>query len=136
MVQTGKNWITDYISLFCGVYPSLGNSSAIPWSPFVVITNISSQVIPDSSFSIKRIYQSEAHLIELRIEENNPFSCCLFQDGGGNQLIIYNVICFLILRHQDIPKNVRVFWKLFFHRSTNQDKPARTVALKNSFFIG
>ena len=25
-----------------------------------------------------------------------------------------NIICFLILRLPDLPKNVRVFWKLFF----------------------
>ncbi|HEA64886.1 MAG TPA: hypothetical protein ENI02_01950 [Candidatus Aminicenantes bacterium] len=32
---------------------------------------------------------------------------CLFQDGGG--CVRENVICFLILRFPDIPKNLRVF---------------------------
>ena len=61
--------------------------------------------------------------------ENNPFLAVFFKMGGGIGLA-YNIICFLILRLPDAPKNVRVFWKLFFHRSTNQDKPARRAGSK------
>ena len=39
------------------------------------------------------------------------FSCCLFQDGWGG--VWENIICFMILRLPDAPKNIRVFWKLF-----------------------
>jgi len=35
----------------------------------------------------------------------------LFEDGGG--AFKKKVICFLILRLPNTPKNVRVFWKLF-----------------------
>ena len=44
---------------------------------------------------------------------------------------IYKAICFQLLRLPDIPKNVRVFWKLLSQHFVNQHKPARTVALKN-----
>ncbi len=60
--------------------------------------------------------------------KTTSFSHSLFQDGGGG--VRENIICFLILRHPDIPKNVPVFWKLFSHRSANQDKPARMAGSK------
>ncbi len=74
-------------------------------------------------------------LFRLESNKTTHFSYYLFQDDWGIGLA-YNIICFLILRLPDLPKNILVFWKLFFHRSTNQDKPARTVALKNNFFMG
>jgi len=43
--------------------------------------------------------------------KTSSFSCYLFQDWGG--ILEKNIICFLILRLPDFPKNVLVFWKLF-----------------------
>jgi len=45
---------------------------------------------------------------------------CLFQDGGKN--VRENIICFLILRLPDIPKNIRVFWKLFLQHLKKERK--------------
>ena len=52
-------------------------------------------------------------LLGIPIWKTIPLSCCLFQDGGGIGLV-YNIICFLVLRLPDTPKNLRVFWKLLF----------------------
>ena len=46
--------------------------------------------------------------------------------GGGRE----NVICFLILRLPDLPKNIRVFWKLFCSTLKQKALPARRAGAK------
>ena len=90
------------------------------------LLNISSQGIPDSSVSLKKMNQ----LI---------FSCYLFQDGGG--IVRENIICFLILRLPDTPKTSVFFWKLFLqHLKTesiacqeNRREAGRTISFEKSF---
>ena len=57
------------------------------------------------------MYQSKAHLISLWTWENNSFFLFPFSRWRGG--VRENVICFVILRLPDIPKNIPVFWKLF-----------------------
>ncbi len=65
MVQTGKYWVSGYLSLFL--------RGICIWKPSISIAFV-------------------------------------FKMGGG---VRENVICFLIVRLPDAPKNIRVFWKLF-----------------------
>ena len=48
------------------------------------------------------------------------FFCCLFQEGWG--WVRNNIICFLVLRLPDTPKNFPVFWKLFLQHLKKERK--------------
>jgi len=86
MMQTEKYWVSDYLSLLLrdiSTWYFLSNS--LMWPFLIIVSDIFNQDIPDSSFSIKRMYQSEAHFIVLRTKENNPFFLLSFSRWRGRR---------------------------------------------------
>ncbi|HEA65172.1 MAG TPA: hypothetical protein ENI02_03430 [Candidatus Aminicenantes bacterium] len=58
----------------------------------------------------------------------------LFKDGGW--IVRENVICFLVLRLPDFPKNILVFWKLFSQPLKKERKARQDGGLEARRIIG
>ena len=51
MMQTGKYWVSDYLSLFLwGVSTRYFLSNSLVWSFLIIVSDISNQYIPDLFF--------------------------------------------------------------------------------------
>ena len=83
------------------------------------------------SFLVFTLYM---HLEILMQWQTIYFNCFRFQDGGG--IFEKNVICFLILRFPDIPKNVPVFWKLFLQHLKTEIIAHQDDGLEAGWTIG
>jgi len=89
MMQIGKYWVSDYLSLFLrGICICKFFSNSLMWSLLVMIPDIFSQDISDFSVSLKRMNELKAYPYSVGKLGKQPIFISTFSRWRGNLVTI------------------------------------------------